>query len=89
MIKRCMICGKEFDARGKDKACSRACSKIMKREWMRAYRERKGREYNRNWMQEYRKKNKLPETKEDTLIGLNYAERQKAKTLEMVGKVKI
>lgn len=88
MTKRCVICGREFDAQGKDRTCGIACRKILKRERARQYRE-KGREYNRNWMQEYRKKNKLPEAKEDTLIGLNYAERQMAKTLEMVGKVKI
>lgn len=89
MIKNCVICGKEFDAQGKDKTCSVACRKILKREQARQYRENKRTEYNPNWLQEYRKNNDLPEAKEDTLIGLGYAERQIAQTLKMVGKVKI
>ena len=60
----------------------------MKREWMRQYRNGKGREYNRNWMREYRKRNDLCEEKGDTLVGLNYAERQIAKTLASVEKIR-
>lgn len=88
MIKECCICGRMFDAQGKDKTCSKECRKIMKREWTRAYRERKGREYNKEWMRDYRKEKSLPETKEDTLVGLGYAERQMQKSLELAGKVR-
>ena len=88
MIKKCIICGRKFDAQGKDKTCSKECRKVMKREWARAYRERKGRAYNREWMREYRKERSLPEVKEDTLVGLNYAERQKQKSLELAGRVR-
>ena len=88
MIKQCCVCGREFDAQGKDKTCGKDCRKVMKRFWARAYRERKGREYNRDWMREYRKEKNLSETKEDTLIGLGYAERQKQRSLELAGKVR-
>lgn len=88
MIKRCCICGREFDAQGKDKTCGKECRKVMKRIWMREYREKKGRKYNREWMREYRKERDIPEVKEDTLVGLGYAERQKQKTLERVGRIK-
>lgn len=88
MIKQCCVCGRQFDAQGKDKTCSKECRKVMKRIWARAYRERKGREYNKEWMREYRKERNLSEHKEDTLIGLNYAERQKQKSLELAGKVR-
>lgn len=88
MIKECCVCGKAFDAQGKDKTCSKECRKIMKREWAKAYRERKDKAYNRDWMREYRKERNLSKPKEDTLIGLGYAERQRQKTLELVGKVR-
>lgn len=88
MIKQCCVCGRRFDAQGKDKTCSKECRKVMKRRWMREYRERKGRAYNRDWMHEYRKERNLPEVKEDTIVGLGYAERQKQKSLELAGKVR-
>ena len=87
MIKKCCVCGKEFDAQGKDKTCSTECRKAMRRSWEKDYRERKGRAYNREWMREYRKERNL-EAKEDTLVGLGYAERQRQKTLALVGKVR-
>jgi predicted nucleic acid-binding Zn ribbon protein len=55
MIKKCCVCGKEFDAQGKHKTCSTECRAIMRRNWEKDYRERKGRAYNREWMREYRK----------------------------------
>ena len=46
--------------------------------------------YNREWMSEYRKGKQEPTEKAaEEVTSISYAERQKQKTLEMVGRVKI
>ena len=48
------------------------------------------REYNRKWMAEYRAKMKMGEEKpKNAFEGLDYAERQKQKTLAMAGEIKL
>lgn len=39
VIKTCIICGKEFNARGRDKCCSIECTKIKNRIYMKKYRQ--------------------------------------------------
>lgn len=95
MTKQCCICGKTFETnRSAQVTCGSAeCKKAQHKEYL------------RNYMTQYRMNNRSiinqrnkeymrrvrsdANTKNDTLIGLNYAERQKAKTLEMVGRVKV
>lgn len=86
MIKRCEICGKEFDAQGKDKACSLECRKVLKAKWHRDYRTKKN-AYNKEWMRKYRAGEKAKVVNE--FDGLDYAERQRQRTLELVGRVQI
>lgn len=90
MTKKCVICGKTFEAHGRDKTCGKECrATLVKVRRTRRKNTDAAREYNRNWMREYRKRNKLPERREDTLVGLNYAERQKRKSLELAGKIQV
>jgi hypothetical protein len=52
VMKKCKICGKEFEARGAAKCCSPECSKKNNREYHRKWREanpEKKRESNRKW----------------------------------------
>ena len=37
MIKKCVVCEKEFDAKGRDKTCSRECRKAKYTAYMKAY----------------------------------------------------
>ena len=99
MTKQCCICGEYFETnRSNRKTCGdEDCKHIQHLEYLRIYAANKRREnrtemrkYNREWMRDYRAEQKRKEAeKVDTLIGLNYAERQKAQTLAMVGKVQI
>ena len=54
VMKKCKICGKEFDARGSMVTCGSECRKINQREYQRAWRN-KNPEYNKEW------RNKNPE----------------------------
>ncbi len=99
MTKQCCICGEYFETnRSNRKTCGDPdCKHIQHLGYLRIYAANKRREkrsevneYNRKWMRGYRAEQKRKEAeKVDTLIGLNYAERQMAKTLEMVGRVQI
>lgn len=89
MIKQCVICGKDFDAQGKDKVCSKECRKAMKARYQREHRE-KHRVYNREWMRRYRAQDaKMQDQMRQGITADSYAERQKQKTLEMAGRVQI
>lgn len=96
-MRSCPICGKAFEPKRKNQpTCGDDECRL---EWRHAYcrnymdgRRAYQREYNRIWMAKYRAKQKTKgeETeKVDTLIGLNYAERQKQKTLSMVEKIEL
>lgn len=101
----CPICGKEFEkAAPKQVTCGDPkCRKEHKRLYNVEYQRRRRqanpkavREYNRQWMAKARKDlrdskppKEVVEARADTIVGDGYAERQKAKTLAMAGKVKI
>ena len=94
MSRICPICGEPYEPlRSNSPTCQRAeCKRQHKANYMREYmRDNRGRrrEYNRGWMAEHRKGKQEPieSAKEDTSI--SYAERQKQKTLAMVGRVEI
>lgn len=97
MIKVCCICGCEFEAKQKKQVTcgDEDCRRIQHLAYMRNYgrKHRKGhREYNRTWMAEYRAGIKAAEEAkmaEPLPNADTYAERQIAKTLEMVGRVQI
>lgn len=95
MTKQCCICGKTFETnRNKQVTCgSVECKTAQHKEYLRNYMTQY-RMNNRNIINErnkayMRRVRGSERAKSDTLIGLNYAERQKAKTLEMVGRVKV
>lgn len=103
MTKQCVICGKEFETnRVRRVTCGDSnCMKEHHRNYQKMYApiyrnthrdavNRRNREYarkKRKTKAENRKVESKP--KEDTIVGLGYAERQMAQTLEMVGKVKV
>ena len=102
MIKRCDICGKEFEIKGKAIYCSDECRKLGRQAYLAAYRHSDARKaYNREWMHKYRgelgneevnrRQKELRDRKKkvNDFEGLNYAERQKQRTLELVGRVQI
>ena len=62
VIKNCIVCGKEFDAKGSAKTCSPECSKINYREKTKLYNRQwykdnrvHYREYQKKYQKEYRK----------------------------------
>ena len=94
-MKSCPICHKPFEPKRKnqptcgDEECICEWRLAYKRNYMRERRSQR-REYNRQWMAKYRAKQKeLVKQQKDTLVGLNYAERQKQKTLSMIGKIEL
>lgn len=73
----CVVCGKEFEPTcGRQLTCSKACR--AKRKAMKRY-ERIA----------FREKPVSVVPKEDTIVAIGYAERQKQRTLELVGRVQI
>ena len=99
MTKQCAICGAEFEAKSsRAMLCSDLCRKLNRQAYMSAYQPKR-REYNRLWMRRYRealgkdevnrRQRDARKPKTDTIIGLDYAERQKQRTLELVGRVQI
>lgn len=97
-FKKCCVCGKEFEADKKSRVtCNDTeCKRIHHAEYLKAYnaerrRKRKAEvnEYNRKWMREYRAKDKDTKQTASTFDGLDYAARQKARTLELVGRIQI
>ena len=91
----CEICGKEYIPRRSDQRCCLApnCTKERQRLNRIEYRQRNyGRvlENNRRAMEKRRAKRYLVEhpPKEDTLVAIGYADRQREQTLRMAGKVR-
>ena len=92
----CIICGKEYIPKRSDqRTCG--CKECMKARQRLNYREYRKTHYaalletNRRSMAKKRKEREMEKQppKPDTIVAIGYAERQKAKTLEMVGRVKI
>ena len=90
--RRCEICGKEYIPRRSDqRTCgSEECMKKRQRLNQLEYRKRNYAKVladNRRTMRERREAKRRKE-KPDTLVAVGYAERQKAATLKMAGRVK-
>lgn len=102
MTKRCEICGQPFEAsNSRRKTCGDIdCQRIRHAEYLKEYmRKRRAtqrdqvNDYNRKWMREYRAKLKAEDKerseKANSFTADGYAERQKAKTLQMAGRVSV
>lgn len=90
----CIICGREYIPTGtKQKTCSEECRLVNRRRYSKEYQRDKRRsdefnEYKRMKMREYRARERMEEQSARSPAE-GYAERQRQKTLEMVGKVQI
>lgn len=87
MIKTCVICGKEFDAKGSSITCSPDCSITRARLYTEAHAKekqlkRKAKEEEEKILAKARARHRIIECN-------GYAERQKAQTIEMFARVKI
>lgn len=95
--RQCCICGCEYIPRQKNQVtCGDIdCRRIQHLEYMREYgrkHRKEHREYNREWMARRRAEQKAEEETKKTsqgFIGDGYAERQKARTLAMVGGIEL
>ena len=94
--RRCIICGKEYIPRRSDQRCCLApeCTKERQRLNQIEYRRTHYAsvlESNRKSMARRRAEKYLAEhpPKEDTIVAIGYADRQREQTLRMVGKVKV
>ena len=92
----CIICGKEYIPRRKDQrtCASKECMKQRQRLNYLEYREKnyaRVLENNKRCMARRREEERLRQNppKPDTIVAIGYADRQRKKTLEMVGKVKV
>lgn len=90
----CSICGCEYEPRQRNQVtCGDPdCRRIQHLEYMRKYgkaHRKEHREYNRAWMAKKRAEEAEKAEEKDTIIGLGYAERQRQKTLELVGGIQI
>ena len=90
----CVICGREYIPTGtKQKTCSEECKKENRRRYSKTYQQKRRmsdefNEYKRMKMREYRARERMKEqSKRSPAEG--YAERQRQKTLAMVGKVEL
>lgn len=88
--KQCVICGKPFmPGRCSDILCGDpACKKARRRQKLAQYQplynaERRAQRAEARMIRENRK------AKNDTIIAIGYADRQREQTLKMVGKVKV
>ena len=93
--RRCEICGREYTPKRSDQRCCLApeCMKERQRLNRIEYRRKNyGRvlENNRRAMEKRRAERYLAEhpPKEDTIVAIGYADRQREQTLRMVGKVR-
>lgn len=95
MTKRCCVCGIEFEADKKSRVTCNSveCKRIHHLAYMREYDRKRRREkrkevneYNRLWMQKQRAKE---EAIHEPIPAENYAEIQKQRTLEMVGRIEL
>ena len=100
MTKQCCICGCEFEPHRKNQiVCpDEDCRRAYRLEYLRRYnKERREHqrkavnEYNRKWMADYRARKKAEEVEqiEGVFPADGYAERQKQRTLELIGRVQI
>lgn len=97
MIKKCCVCGKEFNAKRNydvvcnDPDCKDARYREVTAQWKESHYERV-KEINRNYMKRRREREKAErEAKARQARGFvadGYAERQKQKSLELAGKVR-
>lgn len=94
--RRCEICGEEYTPRRSDQRCclNPDCTKERQRLNRIEYRRKnyaKVLESNRKAMAKKRAEKYIAEhpPKEDTIVAVGYADRQRANTLRMVGKVKV
>ena len=86
--KVCQICGAEFIARHGNKRTCPACTQVISRG--------KGRHLPRRYecpedIEQYEARVRLQNIADykDTIVAIGYADRQRAQTLKMVGKVKV
>lgn len=93
--RRCEICGREYIPKRSDQRCclSPECVRERQRINQREYRERnyfKVLETNRKSMEKKRAEKRMKENPpKDTIVAIGYADRQREKTLAMVGKIKV
>ena len=92
--KICEICGKEYIPKRSDQRCclSPECTRERQRLNQTEYRKRNYERVlanNRRSMQRKREKRQAETEKRDTIVAIGYAERQRAETLKMVGRVKV
>lgn len=86
----CEICGQMYKPGKKDQrtCASEECTRERKRLYaVRKLHEGTYRARKRDYMR--RKRAQEPQKKKDTIVAIGYADRQRKKTLEMVGKVKV
>ena len=90
----CIICGKEYIPRRSDqRTCG--CAECMKERQKLNYREYRKTHYaavlesNRKSMAKKRKEREMEKRpqKKDTIVAIGYAERQRAETLKLAGRV--
>ena len=94
--RRCEICGKEYiPTRSNQRCClDPLCKEARKRLTWAEYREKHYESvlsHNRKSMAKKRAEKYLAEhpPKKDTIVAIGYADRQRAETLKMVGKIKV
>lgn len=99
--KICVVCGKEFiPGRKSQVTCTdKECQRIHHNEYARAYAADKRKndrkrvnEYNREWMNRSRAKKRAEKARRNEVApkeAASYADKQKAKTLELVGRIQI
>ena len=94
--RRCEICGREYIPKRSDQRCclDPKCLRERQRINQKEYRERnygKVLESNRKALARRRAEKRMKEApiKEDTIVAIGYADRQREQTLRMVGKVKV
>lgn len=93
--RRCIICGKDYIPKRSDQRCclDPKCLRERQRINQKEYRERnygKVLESNRKALAKRRAEKRMKEApiKEDTIVAIGYADRQREQTLRMVGKVR-
>ena len=88
----CIICGAAFTPKRSSQVtcasvqCKKARQRRCSLEWHKKNHTRTL-EANRNYMRRMRED--VPDPKEDTIVAIGYAERQREQTLKMVGKIKV
>lgn len=94
MTRQCCICGKAFAPQKKNQVtcgadeCQKERHRIYLRSYMERYRAEHRAEINQKNKEYMRRVRSGEQSEEDTFAGLNYAERQMAKTLAMVGRIR-